>query len=341
LDAVNQSTGVQIFILHGDNHLEIQQAVRNICAHLGEPDLNSTNITRLDGRTCSADEILNAVMTLPFFSERRVVIMSQPPMSLSGEAGRSRFLEALDHLPPGITIICTIEDEWDSKDKDWHSLPKDHWLRKWISTSSTKKQFQFIKLPSQSEMTVWIQKQAVQAGGRFSQAAARRLAEHTGNDNRTANQEIDKLLTYVNYERSVEVDDVELLTAVEAPANIFEMVDALSTGVKPKALRLLHKLLEEQDPTLVFGMIIRQFRLLLMTREILDEGGGKTHLFSDGVTHSDFMANKLLEQAPRFSIKKLETIYQQLLVLDEKVKTSQMPLLLALDTFIVELSGVK
>jgi DNA polymerase III delta subunit len=51
----------------------------------------------------------------------------------------------------------------------------------------------------------------------------------------------------------------------------------------------------------------------------------------------DFVAQKVCNQARRFSMPALESIYHKLLEIDEGVKTSQVPLDLALDTLIVEL----
>ena len=92
-----------------------------------------------------------------------------------------------------------------------------------------------------------------------------------GNETQVALQEIRKLLEYANYQRAVEQEDVELLTASTAQVNIFEMVDALAEGNASKAQRLLQVLME-MDRESVFGMVVRQFRLLIQAREGLDDG---------------------------------------------------------------------
>ena len=51
-----------------------------------------------------------------------------------------------------------------------------------------------------------------------------------------------------------------------------------------------------------------------------------------------FVAEKATQQAARFSIESLEAIYHQLLSIDERVKTSQVTLDLAMDTLVVELT---
>ena len=84
-------------------------------------------------------------------------------------------------------------------------------------------------------------------------------------------------------------------------------------------------------------MVVRQFRLLIQAREILDGRGNKDDVARALGVHP-FVAEKTTGQASRFSIDALESIYHRLLSIDEQVKTSQVTLDLALDTLVVELA---
>ena len=64
-------------------------------------------------------------------------------------------------------------------------------------------------------------------GGQITPQAAVSLANQIGDDTRLASQEITKLLTYVNFARPVDVDDVEHLTPLTAKIGDFELVNAL------------------------------------------------------------------------------------------------------------------
>jgi DNA polymerase-3 subunit delta len=84
-------------------------------------------------------------------------------------------------------------------------------------------------------------------------------------------------------------------------------------------------------------MIVRQFRYLIQAREILDGRGNKDDM-ARAVQIHPFVAEKAMQQAARFSMESLESIYHELLKIDEGVKTSQVTLDLALDTLVVELA---
>ena len=94
---------------------------------------------------------------------------------------------------------------------------------------------------------------------------------------RAADNELHKLVCYVDGEREIGEEDVAALTPYVPEANVFEMVDALANGNGGRALKLISQSLHDDpsDPGFrLFALIVRQFRLLAMTRDHLDRGGG-------------------------------------------------------------------
>jgi DNA polymerase-3 subunit delta len=184
-------------------------------------------------------------------------------------------------------------------------------------------------LPGAREMTGWIIKQAVEQAGRSPRARFEMVSQPAGGKT---------LLTYVNWSRPVKLADVQAVSIVTAEASIFDMVDALATGDGRSAQRLLHQLLEAQDAFSIWPMVIRQFRLLLLAREVIDQHGGLPEL-QQALGASEFVAKKAMGQARRFSLPALEKIYHKLLDVDEAAKTGRMPLQLSLEMLVAELTA--
>ena len=185
-------------------------------------------------------------------------------------------------------------------------------------------------------MVDWIRQRARKLGGEFSLQAAGLLASLAEEDARLIDQEIHKLLVYVNFQRPVQPDDVELLTASYGEGDIFEMVDAMGSRNGRKAIAMLHRLLSRQDANSIFGMVVRQFRLLLLGREILESGGGESEIARLMKVHP-YVAGKVMAQARRFTTPDLEAIYRRLLTIDIATKSSQMEADLSLDLLITDL----
>jgi DNA polymerase-3 subunit delta len=208
---------------------------------------------------------------------------------------------------------------------------------KWAQKNGKKIQTKAFMLPRLNDMTGWIVNETKKQDGQIEPRAANMLKDMVGVDTRQAGMEIAKLLAYVNWERPINTDDVEAVCIVTSQQSMFDFVDALSNGNGKVAQHLLHRLLESDDPFSLWGMVIRQFRLLLQAREILDGRGNKDDVARALGVHP-FVAEKTTGQAGRFNIEFLEHAYRKLLAIDEGVKTGQVTLDLALDRLVVEMT---
>jgi DNA polymerase-3 subunit delta len=123
-----------------------------------------------------------------------------------------------------------------------------------------------------------------------------------------------------------------------AEADLFQMVDAMAEGRGQAALTLMHRLLEDKsDPFSLYGMMVRQFRLLLLAKEYLSAGGYPGGM-ADAIGVHKFVAQKLAQQSRAFSLEQLEGIYRALLDNDLKIKTGRIKPELALDLLVARLA---
>lgn len=321
-------------IIHGDDPYAIRRHIAELIANTFSQDktLADYNVTRLDGRQASDDDLRSAANAIPFFTERRLVILTSPFSRLTSDAARKRFIALLDGLPSSTILVLVIEDTLDRR--GWKSFPATHFVQRWSKEAGKRAHITVCQLPPPNAMPEHIRKEARALKGQFSPEAAAALAAHIGNDTQLAALEIEKLLLSVDFKRPVEVQDVEELTAQGGQGDVFAMVDALAIGNSRQAIGMLHRLMEVQEPLSLFGMIVRQFRLLVQARELMDEGKGSQ--LAAEMHQVPFVADKLAGQARHFNMAQLEDIYHRLLLVDEAMKTSQMPQDLALDTFVAE-----
>ena len=326
-----------LYLLYGDDGFAMQKFGQDLLSKLSDdPTTVEMNATRLEGNRINLDDIRNAAFALPFLAERRIVIVNQALALVKGKKPQDQFLELLEKMPPSTALVLVVETV--PEKKDWKDFGAAHWLRKWVKQQPADKVYQKeCALPNQRLMPGWIIEETKRQNGKILPAAAVELASHVGTNTQLASLEIDKLLTFVNLSREIEVEDVKELVPDVTPTSVFDMVDAMAEGKSSQAIKLLHSLLEVEDPFSLFGMIIRQFRLLLLANEVVERGGRKEQI-AEALSVHPFVAEKLENQARRFSSVVLENVFQQLLVIDENIKTSQMDIRLALDLFVSELS---
>ena len=318
-----------LYFLFGSDEFAISRKLKDFDSDFTDPTSADMNTARLDARSMSENDLNTAVNAMPFLAKRRLVLLANPSAKYNNATARKKFLEFAEKAPETTRLVMYESVEPRDAEK--------HWLVKWAEKNSKSIQTKAFMLPRLKDMTGWIVNETKNQGGQIEPRAAEMLKDMVGVDTRQAGMEIAKLLAYVNWRRQVRADDVEAVCIVTSQQSVFDFVDALSNGNGKSAQHLLHRLLETEEPFSVWGMVVRQFRYLIQAREILDGRGNKDDM-ARAVQIHPFVAEKAIQQAARYSMESLESIYHRLLKIDEGVKTSQLTLELAMDTLVVELT---
>jgi DNA polymerase-3 subunit delta len=318
-----------LYFLFGNDEFAITRKLKEFDSDFTDPTSADMNTARLEARSMDENDLNNAVNAMPFLAKRRLVLLANPSSKYNQPATRKKFLEFIQKSPETTRVVMYEAVEPKEAEK--------HWLIKWAEKNDKLIQTKAFMLPRLKEMTGWIINETKNQGGQIEPRAAEMLKDMVGVDARQAGMEIAKLLAYVNWARPVKIEDVEAVCIVTSQQSVFDFVDALANGNGKTAQHLLHRLLETEDDFSLWGMVVRQFRLLIQAREILD-GRGNQNDVARALSVHPFVAEKTTQQAARFSVESLENIYHRLLKIDEGVKTSQVTLDLALDTLVVELT---
>ena len=318
-----------VYFLFGNDEFAIARKLKDFGADFTDPTTADMNTAQLDARSMNENDLNNAVNAMPFLATRRLVLLANPSAKYNNASARKKFLEFVEKAPDSTRLVMYEQVEARDAEK--------HWLVKWAEKNNKLIQTKAFMLPRLKEMTGWIVNETKNQGGQIELRAAEMLKDMVGVDTRQAGMEIAKLLAYFNWARPVTGPDVEADCIVTSQQSVFDFVDALSNGNGKSAQHLLHRLLENEDPFALWGMVVRQFRLLIQAREILDGRGNQNDVARALGVHP-FVAEKTTQQASHFSIETLEQIYRRLLRVDEEVKTGQLTLELAMDTLVAELT---
>jgi DNA polymerase III subunit delta len=319
------------YLFHGSDEISIDAAVARLRAEMGDGPDADMNTTEFDGAEATVPEILAAVSSYPFLADRRLVIvrgllgwLTRKGAGQTGKQALARLEEDVPSLPDYARLVLVERGE----------IPAKNAIVKLAQTVESGYMRVF---NAPKDTTGWISQRAretyaVEIDGR----AAAALAAVTGDDLRRADNELVKLVSYVDGQRSITEDDVVALTPYVAEASIFKMVDAIAEGRGQVALQLMHRLMAEkdQDALKLYGMIIRQFRLLITAKEHLMAGGDAGSI--PGM--SSFVARTVARQSREFSIEQLEKIYRNLAETDFKIKTGRIQAELALDLFVASVA---
>jgi len=166
--------------------------------------------------------------------------------------------------------------------------------------------------------------------------AADFLVEHVGPDLWQLQNELNKLIAAPD--QNIGLDLVKLMVPPSPEQEIWPLVDALSVKNKKAALKLLRDQLDIGNDVLsIFGMLVRQYRILLMVGDALD-CGSPVHSFelAKELKLHPFVCQKAMRQVKNYTLEELKGIYQQLLNIDIKIKTTSVNPEVLLDLLIVK-----
>lgn len=329
---------ISVRILHGDDEETLRSILAKIEAEQRETGMAELNFQVVDGKQSDPELLSNAIYALPFIADQRVVLLRNPLSLAGGRDGNKRFTELLDTVPETTCLILVIPDVIERK--DWTALPAKSFLRKWVADHGKSAVIETHARPDLNGMRSWVLAKVAELGGEIEAGTVRLLISLLGNDTGEVRQALDKLLLYVDYKRPIDETDVNELVSANVSVSVFAMIDDLVAGNAKSALAKLHQLAEDEEVIGLLAMIIRQFRLLIQAREILDEGGDG-RMIAKELGQIDFVANKLATQARAFSMERLKELFRELTAIDRGMKSSAADPMTALDLLIVSVAGRK
>ena len=321
------------YIFHGPDQFSARETLARLKERLGAADIVALNTTELDGRSLTLGELIHHASALPFLAPKRLVIVTNYLTHLGGVGnarGDTQTLEKLaaflDGLAPTTNLVFVEETEL----KKRHPI-----LKKGLSIDKCVHTFTG---PQPQQLPGWIDERVRRKGGQIEQRAAAALANVIGDDLRRLDNELEKLLLYVNAQRPITLADVELLCPYTADSETFAMANAIGRGDLQEAQNQLHKRLEEgQMPLAILGGIAGQFRGLLEVKSLAAQGLTPREIAAAKGWRSEYAAKMRLREAGNFSRRRLLQIFNLLLAVDLAIKTGQIDQTLALDTLLARL----
>jgi DNA polymerase-3 subunit delta len=161
---------------------------------------------------------------------------------------------------------------------------------------------------TEDDAVEWVLAEAACAGTAFTNDAARELVDALGADMLTVKSELEKLLLYADAQGAarVEVVDVETMVSAAKQRSLYELTDAISLKDGPRALALLHGLLNasEGGDEAAIGhifMLAKTFRqMLVLNEKQVKDQRAMWQVLWPGFRVAPFAADALIAQARRY-----------------------------------------
>jgi len=329
------------YIICGDDSYRCHQALNEVKAGLGSPDMVSVNTTVLDGRRLLVRDMTDVCSVVPFMASTRLVIIEgllrrfQPGdrqvRSNGGGEEASQLLKEWQSITeyikgmPQTTVLVLFDADIDSKAVNQ--------LFKSLSPLADRVlQLNEIK---GKELAAWIRDYTVKNGGKISASAVSLLADYMGGDLWSLTGELNKLMTYCEG-RDISDSDVREISSFAREESIFALVDAVIEGRIKDAQFMLHRMLKYGTaPQQILAMIERQLAIILKVKELSHRT--QQEIRENLGLHPRYPLEKTLRQARSFTVPRLRSAFHSLLDTDVAIKTGKYEDDLALDLLVIDL----
>ena len=328
-----------LYILSGQDDFSLSEALEEIKRGMGDQALLAANTTVLDGQQVTPDQLKAVCETVPFLSERRLVIVNgllgrfEAKSKSSGQKKLTPVTNRQNEYKLLATSISQIPDSTILVLIDGR-LGSNNPLFKALSAKGEVKTFPLLR---GTELCRWIKRRVAGEGGSISQGAVDLLAKLVGSNLWIMKSEINKLVLFTSGRR-IEEEDVRRIVSYAQQANVFAMVDAVLEFKAGIAEQSLHQLLERGAASAyLLVMLLRQVEMIVRAKELRNQGRSEAEIRDKLGLTSEFTLRKTLEQASRYSMERLKEVYRKLLETDLSIKTGKYGGELALNILIAEL----
>lgn len=325
-----------LFLYGPDTFRSRNQMNKMIAKFKTDRDPGGLNVVISDIEKEPAEKILEEIHATPFLSEKRMVVV-KGLLGSKQKKLQEMLLEKikLQQIPASAILLF-----WEDGD----SFKANNTVKELFALLQKEKYAQQFELLAGAKLTAFIEEQVKERGGSIQREAVEYLANNSKSNGWFIDSTINQLTAYADG-RPITVADVKQFVLEKFDDNIFNLVDAITTGQKQKVFSMIEEQYKKgEDVFFVFSMLIRQFRILLMLRDLLDRTSTPP---GEGLAKElglhPFVVKKTWPLAKKYSRPELEHIYHRLLDMDIRFKTGGGKPELLLDVLVAGLclGGIK
>ena len=280
------------------------------------------------------DELIAAVETLPFLSEKRFVevrgctlLTGEKTKDYDEEKAIERYQDYFLDLPETTCLVFYVRGKADGRKKMYNLLKK----------RATLVSFEELK---EEELNKWIEQRMKKNGKMISTACCNLLTFSVGKELTTLANELDKLAAYLGERAEVTPADIDAVCVKSVEYKVFDLSDALFSGRGAKALAMLDALLTDgEERLMILSVLGRQCRQLLYTSAMLAAGKRLPQIAAE-LEVKDFVASKNINMAKRYSTAQLKKIAQLCTETEYLVKSGQMMEQGAVEKVMLQIMGL-
>ncbi|MBO5513851.1 MAG: DNA polymerase III subunit delta [Mogibacterium sp.] len=292
-------------------------------------DSRDLDVINLDGETVSAYDIMGEARAYSMFSDRRVVIVNNylPLFRKVADVGTDELKEFVKS-PLDSTILIFVLDA--SRSSEISAFGKQM-----IKACSS---YEFARL-ERADLKAFINKRVHAASKMIARRELEHLIDVTGYYNRDSAYDLAELdkdiskLVKASAEDEISADLIEDMLTGDSDKFVFNLVDALTSGDRGRALAIAEAIIRDQDGAMaVLALLTKQFEIMYDALELSKEGLSIAQM-AKKTGANEFRFKRAYNAANKYSLTKIKTILKDLYNADRDIKRGDIDKDTALELF--------
>jgi DNA polymerase-3 subunit delta len=135
---------------------------------------------------------------------------------------------------------------------------------------------------------------------------------------------LEKILLLTGTRESLTMEDLEIVSSVEMPRDVFALLNAIASGRSDHAVEIMREILRTAEPPLkILSVLLWHYRLVLKAKQLTNPPRDAREL--QKIHPSRFVAQKVLHQSRDLSSESVREIFATLRETDRLLKGSRLP----------------
>ena len=264
----------RVYLLCGEQaYLRLQNRDKLVKALLGDGD--AMNLSRYSGSDLSARDVIDMAQTLPFFADRRVVVIENSGLlnpksaarSVTGSKTAAALAEEADRIAdfvpqiPDTAAIVLVEENTDKRGRLYKTIAKSQKDGTGLILECTT--------PEEDDLRAWTSGIFRRSGFTIGGRTLALFLSYAGEDMMNIAGEAEKLCCYCLGQREITEQAVKAVCSPRIRDRIFDMIEAIALRDRKKALGIYMDLCALRTaPQVILTLMRRQFGQLVKIREL-------------------------------------------------------------------------
>ena len=318
---IKEKTFKRVYLLFGDEPFLVNSYKKRLREAIAGDD--TMNYNYFEGKGPDVKEIISLADTMPFFAERRLVMVDG-----SGFFKNSAPEELVNYIAeiPESTCMVFVESDVDKRSKAYKAIAK----------AGSAVDF---SMPDERMLTSWMMARVKAAGKTMTRDAWNEFFERSNDSMDHMDMEMEKLLSYVYDKDGITLEDVEAICTEQVHTKVFDMISFVASKNLPKVLDLYHDMLATKEPPIrILALIIRQFDQMYVMKDMASQGMN-VQTIAGKMGIRDFIVRKNLGLARNFTMEQIRALLEDAADLDERAKTGRINDQLAVEMLMIKWAG--